>query len=154
MSNGCLTKEEIEEITKAFNKYDFNKTGKLNPKLFKKEMLSMGLNFKAPLIYEVINQFDTEEVEKKGGVTINEILNEINTKLGNTNSEDGMKHIFDLFKEKPEDKVLTLHSLKKFATSYGIKITDEEIKNMLERASESGEGLTYEEFCKVMKNDN
>ena len=34
--------------------------------------------------------------------------------------------------------------------SFGIKITDEELKNMLERASENGEGLTFDEFCKVM----
>ena len=149
-----LSNEEIEEIKRAFNKYDINKTGKIKPKIFLKEMLSMGLNIKAPLIYKVIIELDTEENEKNGGVPIDGVLNLINDKLGNTESENGIKHIFDLFKEKPEDNVISLNSLKTFATSFGIAITDEEIKNMLERASESGEGLTFEEFCKVMIKQN
>ena len=130
-----LSKEEIEEIKFAFNKYDVNKTGKIIPKTFLKEMASMGL---------------TEEVEKNGGVSIDEILNTINTKLGNTETEEGIKHIFDLFKENPEDNTLSLDTLKGMANSFGINISDEEIKNMLERASASGDSLTFDEFCKVM----
>ena len=145
-----LSNEEIEEIKRAFNKYDINKTGKIEPKRFIKEMLSMGLNMKAPYIYKIIKEFDTEETEKNGGVPIDEILNAMNNQLGNTDSEEGIKHIFDLFKENPEDNTLSLDSLKKLAFSFGIKITDEELKNMLERASESGEGLAFDEFCKVM----
>ena len=36
-----LSKEEIEEIKFAFNKYDVNKTGKIIPKTFLKEMASI-----------------------------------------------------------------------------------------------------------------
>ena len=110
----------------------------------------MGLNIKAPYIYQIISDFDTEEVEKNGGVSIDEILNTINTKLGNTETEEGIKHIFDLFKENPEDNTLSLDTLKGMANSFGINISDEEIKNMLERASASGDSLTFDEFCKVM----
>ena len=113
-------------------------------------MNSLGLNIKAPYIYQIISEFDTEEVEKNGGVPIDEILNAINTKLGNTETEEGIQHIFDLFKENPDDNILTLDSLKGMANSFGIKISDEEIKNMLERASASGDSLTFDEFCKVM----
>lgn len=147
-----LTNEEIEEIKKAFNKYDFNKTGKINPKQFLKEMNSMGLNIKAPIIYKIITEFDTEENEKKGGISIDDLLNKMNNSLGNTENEDGIKHIFDLFKENPNDKNLNINSLKRFANSFGIKVTDEEIKNMFERASENGEELTFEEFYKLMIN--
>ena len=145
-----LSNEEIEEIKRAFTKYDKDNTGKIKPKTFLKEMNSLGLNIKAPYIYQIISEFDTEEVEKNGGVPIDEILNAINTKLGNTETEEGIQHIFDLFKENPDDNILTLDSLKGMANSFGIKISDEEIKNMLERASASGDSLTFDEFCKVM----
>ena len=145
-----LSNDEIEEIKRAFKKYDINKTGKIKPKIFLKEMLSMGLNMKAPLIYKIITELDNEENEKNGGISIDEVLNIINNKLGNTESEEGIKHIFDLFKDNPEDNILSLNSLKRLASSFGISVTDEEIKNMLERSSESGEGLTLDEFCKVM----
>ena len=149
-----LSIEEIDEIKFAFNKYDFNKTGKINPKQFIKEMNSMGLNIKAPLIYKIITEFDTEENEKNGGVPIDEVLNSMNNHLGNIQNEEGIKNMFDLFKENPDDKTLTLNELKNMASSFGIKISDEEIKNMLERASENGEELTIEEFYKVMVNKN
>ena len=145
-----LSNEEIEEIKNAFDKYDLQKTGKIKPKQFLKEMSSMGFNIKAPYIYKLISELDTEEAEKNGGVPIDEIFKAINNKLGNTESEEGIKQIFELFKENPDDNTLSLDSLKAIASSFGISITDEEIKNMLEKASESGEGLTFEEFCKLM----
>ena len=43
--------------------------------------------------------------------------------------------------------------MKELANSFGMNVTDEEIKNMLERASENGEGLTFEEFCKIMEDE-
>ena len=147
-----LSSEEIEEIKRAFNKYDFNKTGKIKPKQFLKEMASMGLNIKAPYIYKIIKDFDTEENEKNNGISIDDVLNAMNNTLGNTETEDGIKHLFDSFKEDPNDKTLTLNGLKKFASSFGIKVSDEEIKNMLERASENGEELTFKKFYKLMKN--
>ena len=145
-----LSNEEIEEIKNAFDKYDLEKTGKIKPKQFLKEMSSMGFNIKAPYIYKLISELDTEEAEKNGGVPIDDIFKAINNKLGNTESEEGIKQIFELFKENPDDNTLSLDSLKAIASSFGISITDEEIKNMLEKASESGEGLTFEEFCKLM----
>ena len=45
-----LLDEEIEEIKNAFKKYDINKTGKIDVKRFIKEMMSIGLDLKAPLI--------------------------------------------------------------------------------------------------------
>ena len=41
--------------------------------------------------------------------------------------------------------------MKELANSFGMDVTNEEIKDMLERASNNGEGLTFEEFCKIMK---
>ena len=50
-----LLDEEIEEIKNAFKKYDINKTGKIDVKRFIKEMMSIGLDLKAPLIFNIFN---------------------------------------------------------------------------------------------------
>ena len=149
-SKDGLHDEEIEEIKNAFKKYDINKTGKINVKRFIKEMLSIGLDIKAPLIYKIFTELDTEEAEKNGGIKIGEVLNIINNKIGNINNEEGMKNIFELLKENSDDKYLSLNKMKELANSFGMDVTDEEIKNMLEKASESGNGLTFEEFFKIM----
>ena len=148
-----LLDEEIEEIKLAFKKYDINKTGKIDVKRFIKEMLSIGLDIRAPLIFKIFTDLDTEEIEKNGGVTIEEVLNKINNKLGNTQNEEGLKNIFELLKENSEDKYLSLNKMKELASSFGMNITDEEIKYMLERGANNEEGLTFEEFCDIMKNE-
>ena len=149
-SKDGLLDEEIEEIKNAFKKYDINKTGKINVKRFIKEMLSIGLDIKAPLIYKIFTELDTEETEKNGGIKIDDVLNIINNKIGNINNEKGMKNIFELLKENSDDKYLSLNKMKELANSFGMDVTDEEIKNMLEKASESGNGLTFEEFYKII----
>ena len=116
-------------------------------------MLSIGFEQRAPLIYIIFTELDTEETTKKGGVTLDEVLNIINQKIGNTKNEEGMKNIFELLKNSSEEKYLSLNKMKELANSFGMNVTDEEIKNMLERASENGEGLTFEEFCKIMEDD-
>ena len=113
-------------------------------------MTSMGFDIKSPCIFKIMKELDTEEIAKNGGVPIDDLLKIMNDKLGNTESEDGLKNIFDSFKENPDDKTLSLSGLKGIASSFGIKISDEEIKGMLEKASKSGEGLTFEEFSKLM----
>ena len=150
ISKDGLLDEEIEEIKNAFKKYDINKTGKINVKHFIKEMLSIGLDIKAPLIYKMFTELDTDEIDKNGGITIDQVLNIINNKIGNTHNEEGMKNIFELLKENSDDKYLNLNKMKELANSFGIDVTDEEIKNMLEKASDNGNGLTFEEFSKIM----
>ena len=150
IKNGLLD-EEIEEIRNAFKKYDINKTGKIDVKRFLKEMISIGLEIRAPIIYKIFKDLDNEETEKKGGISLDEILNIMNNKLGDLKSEDRMKNVFELLKGNSEEKYLSLDKMKELANSFGMDVTNEEIKDMFERASNNGEGLTFEEFCKIMK---
>ena len=150
IKNGLLD-EEIEEIRNAFKKYDINKTGKIDVKRFLKEMISIGLEIRTPIIYKIFKDLDNEETEKKGGISLDEILNIMNNKLGDLKSEDRMKNVFELLKGNSEEKYLSLDKMKELANSFGMDVTNEEIKDMLERASNNGEGLTFEEFCKIMK---
>ena len=148
-----LLEEEIEEIKNAFKKYDINKTGKIDVKRFIKEMLSIGLDQKAPLIYKIFCELDTEETLKNGGISLEKVLNKMNHKIGNTKDKEGMENIFELLKNNSEDKYLNLNKLKELSNSFGMNVSDEEIKDMLERASENGEGLTFDEFIKIMEDD-
>ena len=55
ISEDGLLEEEIEEIKNAFKKYDINKTGKIDVKRFIKEMLSIGFDQRAPLIFKILS---------------------------------------------------------------------------------------------------
>ena len=57
---------------------------------------------------------NTDENDKNDGISIDELLNAMNNALGNTQTEAGIKHIFDLVKEDPNDKTITLEYFVKY----------------------------------------
>ena len=144
-----LTEEEIEKIKDAFDVVDSRGRGKFDPKEFKENMESNGLHEKEPLIYEIFNELDTEEAEKNG-VTFEQLIEAISNKLGNKNSREGTKKIFDLFVDKKGSNTITLHALKKAANEFGQKMTNEQLKELFEKASKNGNELTFDEFYNVI----
>ena len=100
-----LSEEEIAKIKDAFDIVDSRGRGKFDPRDFKSNMESSGLHEKEPLIYSIICELDTEEAETNG-VSFDEFIKAINDKIGNKNSKEGVRKIFDLFVDKKGDQLL------------------------------------------------
>ena len=145
-----LSNEEVDEIKQAFDLFDTNGTGKIDPKELKAAMQSLGCDSKNPTIYQLIADLDTPESEKNGGITFDDFVDAINDKLGDKESKEGIRRIFDLFIDDPNADTITLSSLKKISKELGENMSDEELKDMLERASKNGVELTFEEFYDIM----
>ena len=88
--------------------------------------------------------------ERNGGITFDDFVDAINDKLGDKESKEGIRRIFDLFIDDPNADTITLSSLKKISKELGENMSDEELKDMLERASKNGVELTFEEFYDIM----
>ena len=73
-----LTEDEIEEIREAFNLFDTENTGKIDPKELKAAMQSLGFDQKNPTIYNMIADLDYDNRE----VEFEEFLAAIIDKLG------------------------------------------------------------------------
>ena len=112
-------------------------------------MGSTGLFEKEPFIYSIINELDTEQAEKNG-VTFDELMNIIDNKLGNKNTKEGIKQIFELFVDKKGNNTITLLYLKKAGNKYGHRLTNEQYKLMIEKASQNGNEINFEDFYKLM----
>ena len=145
-----LSNEEVDEIKQAFDLFDTNGTGKIDPKELKAAMQSLGFASKNPTIYQLIADLDTPESEKNGGISFEDFVDAINDKLGDKESKEGIRRIFDLFIDDPNADTITLSSLKKISKELGENMSDEELKDMLERASKNGVELTFEEFYDIM----
>ena len=144
-----LTEEEIEKIKDAFDVVDSRGRGKFDPKEFKANMESTGMHEKEALIYSIFDELDTEEAENNG-VTFEQLIEAINRKLGNKNTKEGARKIFELFVDKKDSQTITLHALKKAANEFGQKMTHEQLKELFEKASKNGNELTFDEFYKVL----
>ena len=56
-----LSSEEVDEIKQAFDLFDTNGTGKIDPKELKAAMQSLGFDSKNPTIYQLIADLDTPD---------------------------------------------------------------------------------------------
>ena len=128
-----LSSEEVDEIKQAFDLFDTNGTGKIDPKELKAAMQSLGFDSKNPTIYQLIADLDTPEAERNGGISFDDFVDAINDKLGDKESKEGIRRIFDLFIDDPNADTITLSSLKKISKELGENMSDEELKDMLER---------------------
>ena len=153
MSFNNISEENIEKIKNAFELLDSNGEGKFYPKEFKLNMENYGLNEKEPFIYSIINELDTQEAEKNG-VSFEELIKVIDDKLGNKKTKEGIKKIFELFVDKKEDNSITLLALKKAGNKYGHRLTNEQYKLLIEKASQNGKEITFDDFYKIMSEIN
>ena len=115
-------------------------------------MQSLGFDSKNPTIFQLIADLDAPEAAKNGGIDFDNFVETINNKLGDKESKEGIRRIFDLFIDDPNSDTITLNSLKKIARELGENkhMTAEELKDMLERASSNGTELTFDEFYEIM----
>ena len=153
MSFNNISEENIEKIKNAFDLLDSKGEGKFYPKEFKLNMENYGLNEKEPFIYSIINELDTQEAEKNG-VSFEELIKVIDDKLGNKKTKEGIKKIFELFVDKKEDNSITLLALKKAGNKYGHRLTNEQYKLLIEKASQNGKEITFDDFYKIMSEIN
>ena len=147
-----LSNEEVDEIKQAFDLFDTNGTGKIDPKELKAAMQSLGFDSKNPTIYQLIADLDTPEAERNGGISFDDFVDAINDKLGDKEStlfpyttlfrsdfvdaindklgdkesKEGIRRIFDLFIDDPNADTITLSSLKKISKELGENMSDEE----------------------------
>ena len=73
-----LTEDEIEELREAFNLFDTEATGKIDPRELKSAMQSLGFESKNPTIFNMIAELECLGRE----VDFEEFLDGITSKLG------------------------------------------------------------------------
>ena len=139
-----LTEDEIEEIREAFNLFDTDGSGKIDPKELKAAMQSLGFENKNPTIYQMI-----ADLEKEGqDIDFEQFLDAITSKLGDKETKNGINKIFDLFAENQES--ISLNNLKRVAKELGETMSAEELQEMLERAASNNAEITREDFYNIM----
>ena len=140
-----LTEDEVEEIREAFNLFDTDNSGTIDPKELKAAMQSLGFEQKNPTIYQMI-----ADLEQEGNsIDFGTFLNAITAKLGDKETKEGIKKIFDLFDDDTSGAI-NLQNLKRVAKELGETMTEDELREMLERAAGNGEEISFEDFYNIM----
>ena len=139
-----------DEISKAFELFDQNGTGKIDPKEIKLAMQSLGYDERNPLMYQIVAELDTPLKNKKGGVSFNDFCQTVNNRVPERETTEDLRKVYNLFLENPNDTTTTLASIKRVADELGENIEEAELNAMLLKASKSGPNLTFDEFVAIM----
>merc|ERR1712151_591145 len=106
-----LSKEEIEEIREAFNLFDTDGSGTIDPKELKSAMQSLGFEAKNATIYQMIG-----DIDKDGSCSFDfeEFLYLMTSKMSDKDTRADIRKVFNLF---DDDKTghITLKNLKRVA---------------------------------------
>ena len=139
-----------DEISKAFELFDQNGNGKIDPKEIKLAMQSIGYDEKNPLMYQIVTELDTPLYNKNGGVSFNDFCQTVNNRVPERETTEDLRKVYNLFLENPNDTTTTLASIKRVADELGENIEEAELNAMLLKASKSGPNLTFDEFVAIM----
>ncbi|OMJ67864.1 hypothetical protein SteCoe_32591 [Stentor coeruleus] len=140
-----LTEDEIEEIKEAFNLFDTDGSGTIDPKELRAAMQSLGFESKNPTIYAMIADLD----RLGSAIDFDTFLDAITDKLGDKESKSGIEKIFDLFDDDKTGSI-NLNNLRRVAKELGETMTVDELNEMLERAASNGHEITREDFYTIL----
>ena len=152
MSNDSplLSKEELAEIEQTFNQFSEKNTNTMNPKELKEAMESLGFDKESPTIYQIVVDITNSELGKGKGITLEQFKKAITDKLGDLKTKEGIKRVFDLFIDNPNQNAINLETLKKITKDLGDNMRDDELQDMLKHACKDETNLTFDEFYDIM----
>ncbi len=145
-----ISTEENEDLRQAFDLFDIKENGKIDPSEIKETMKQLGFDLKNPTIYNIIKDLDTEESKKNGGLSFSEFSEIIQKRLGDRDTKEGVRRIFNLFVDDEKAEYIPLESLKKVAKELGDKMSEDDLKDMIECATKNEGKLSFDDFYYII----
>ena len=140
-----LTEDEVKDCKEAFDLFDLDNSGTVDPKEVQAALNSLGRD-QSPTIFRLLAGIEELGAE----IDFESFLGHVNDRLGNRESRDGVQRILDLFDAEGTGNI-TLKALTRVARELGESMTEEELAHALERISSLGKPeLSFEDFYKVM----
>ena len=139
-----LTEEQKREIKEAFS--TFEQTG-IEADELKSAMQALGFDVKNPDVQKILDKLD----KYKKPLSFEEYMDVMIDKDENKDPETEMRKAFKVLCEDGTDRI-TLKSLSKICADLGEKISDEELKEMINEANKGeDEEVSEEDFIKIMQ---
>ena len=132
-----MSEEEVQEIKEAFDLFDLDGEGTIDPKELKIAMQSLGFEAKNQTIYQMIADIDADG---NGAIDFEEFLSLMTARVGEKDSKEDIEKVFKLFDDE-RTGCITIKNLRRVAKELGEAMDDNELNEMIERADSNKDGL-------------
>eukprot|EP00927_Polykrikos_kofoidii_P049598 TRINITY_DN4363_c0_g1_i3.p1 TRINITY_DN4363_c0_g1~~TRINITY_DN4363_c0_g1_i3.p1 ORF type:complete len:200 (+),score=50.49 TRINITY_DN4363_c0_g1_i3:98-697(+) len=144
----AVSKEQRQEIKEAFDIFDSEKTGRMDYHELKVAVRAMGFDIKKQEALELMSRYDREDTGYIGFDAFEEIMIH---RYANQDPLDEIRKAFELFDEDKRGKI-SFRNLKRIARDLGEKLTDDELRGMIDEFDNDQDGeINEEEFVSIMQ---
>ncbi|OHT05217.1 Caltractin [Tritrichomonas foetus] len=142
------TDEPTREVRDAFDLFDLNRDGVIDPDELKTALNSLGFEFSQQEIQRIIMELDPNNT---GTIDFHNFSDLIHSKMAERDQIDQIQMAFDMLDFDKTHKI-TFKNLKQIAKELGENITDQEIREMLNEADTDNDGeISFEEFFALVR---
>ena len=118
-----LTEHQKQDIKEAFDLFDTDGYGTIDPKELRAAMQSRGFEAKNQTIFQMISDLDKN---KSGSIDFEEFLDMMTARMSDKDTREDIAKVFRLFDDDTSGSI-TLRNLRRVAKELGETMTDEEL---------------------------
>ena len=130
----------------------FNTDGNnlVNPFEIKEAMQILGLREKKPNLYALIETLcDRKDVKKNGGLTVEEFVSFLEDQMNDTESNDGLTRLFDVFRD-PKSETVPMNNFCQAAKDVEDHETANDLREAIDSSDMAGKEIDFDEFREIM----
>ena len=141
-----LPEGDLTELKQAFDLYDHDGSQKIRIKECIEGMKSVNFDKTNPILFDIICDLEGEE-----WCSWPKFAYHVYSSITDRNTDQGLRTLFDLFIDDPKKDTITFDTCKRICREVGENMSDDEMKNILEITTQSGNDISFEDFCQYMK---
>ena len=141
-----LPNVDLTELKQAFDLFDHDGSQKIRIKECLEGMRSVNFDKTNPILYDIIR-----DLEENEWCSWPKFAFHVYGCITDRNTDEGLRTLFDLFIDDPEKDTINLDTFRRICKEVGENMSDEELKNILEITTQSGNDISFDDFCQYMK---
>lgn len=144
----ALSEEQVYEIRQAFDLFDIDGTGRIDPSEVQLALNTFGYEGVREDIKRIIEKLGNV---KKPSIDFTEFLKLVNSTLQGRDPLEEIDKAFARFDDDSTDRI-SFRNLKRVSLELGEQLTDDELHEMIKAADEDGDGeIGRDEFMRLMQ---
>ena len=141
-----LPEGDLSELKKAFDILDTEGKEKLNMKEVMQNMDELEFYKTNPTLYSIL-----KDVSDKEKCSWPKFAYFANARMTERDTKEGLGTIFNLFIDNPDKGTITFETFKRICNEIDCGLSELQLKEILEKATNNGDEITFKEFQEYMQ---